>query len=154
MFLDLPRQLQSQEISFSSLLRPTFHQPFAAIGLDAGPIDKSFGIGAPFVVRELVRAGILDSDRISPYCWRPTWRVRKFLQTLGFDTRPDETATADMSRDIHRFVRGQIGDENARFCGDFDLPLQLWTLEQADQSPVGLDMWTGTNKTGEEDEVA
>ena len=62
-----------------------------------------------------------------PYCWSSSRRVRTFLKLLG--AKVGESADKETSRAIHKFVNSQIGDDRARFDGDFDLPLQLITLQ-------------------------
>ena len=107
---------------------------------------------APAGGRELARAGLLQSDRIAPYCWTPSRRVRRHLSEIGFEDRPEESATADMSQDIYRFVCRQIGDDKARFHGDFDLPLQLWIQEHTGRSSPDPDMLADPDDSEEEED--
>lgn len=129
-FLALPHLVATDgSLSFNGLLRPSSYAPLARLGVDAGSLDRALGIGAPFVVRELTRFGVVGpASRMAPYCWVPTRRVREMLCRLGRDG--DLTfGRADQSRSIYAFVRDAVGAERASFHGDFCLPLQIWTLK-------------------------
>ena len=126
LFRRLPSVIRAEgPVSVEDILRPSYAPPFRQLGLEAAPLDSSLRIGVSWLLRELSRHGVYDADDtdlMAPYCWAPTQRVRVFLQELGADCND--------SRSIHDFVRTQIGDERARFAGDFDLPLQLRALSR------------------------
>ena len=99
------------------------------LGLDAARLDRSLGIGANWMIRELVRHGVYearDAMAMAPYCWGATRRVRKLLEHISREAFID-AADKDASRFVFEFIAEQIGHERARFGGDFDLPLQLVT---------------------------
>ena len=126
----LPRIVQREgRMSLDDILRPSYSPRVGPLGLNAAPIDRSLGIGANWLIRELSRHGVYDSveaNLMAPYCWASSNRVRAFLTTL--DPNLDlKTADKDASPAIHDFVSKHMGSERARFDGDFDLPLQLIT---------------------------
>ena len=129
-FRNLPRIINEHgPVSLRDAHKPTYWPPMAPTGLDAAPLDRSLGIGANWMIRELVRYGVYsadDEDLIAPYCWATTRRVRdKVLNPLGADI--GDRADSGASRSIYGFVVKHLGKEQARFNGDFDLPLQLVT---------------------------
>ena len=127
----LPRIVRERgAISLNDVLRPSFSPVIMPLGLDAAPLSRSLGIGTNWTIREMLRQGVYeaqDADRMAPYCWAPSQRVRGLLNALGADV--GERADNEASRAIHRFVVSHLGAERARFIGDFDLPLQLITRE-------------------------
>jgi hypothetical protein len=132
LFRKLPRIAEDRGlISLNDVLRPSYSPVIMPLGLDAAPLIRSIGIGANWMIRELVRFKVYetgDEGLIAPYCWAPSQRVRILLNGLGADV--GEYADKDVSRAIHDFVTTHIGSDRARFDGDFDLPLQLITREE------------------------
>ena len=111
-----------------TILRPSFAPAVQPLGLDATPIDRSLGIGANWLIRELSRNGVYDRSEaklMAPYCWAPVARVRKLLMLL--DPNLILTADKDASPVIHNFMIKHLDAERAQFDGDFDLPLQIVT---------------------------
>jgi hypothetical protein len=131
LFRKLPRIIEDRgAVSLNNLLRPSYSPDVMRLGLDAAPLVRSIGIGANWMIRELLRFGVYDSrddGLIAPYCWAASQRVRTLLNVLGADI--GDRADKDASRMIHEFVTSHIGGDRARFDGDFDLPLQLITRE-------------------------
>ena len=114
--------------SMDVILRPGESALAQQLGMDAAPISRALGIGANWLVRELSRKEVYDSDEarlMAPYCWAPTRRVRLFLTALDPDLYL--TADKDLSPRIYKFVTCHVGVECASFDGDFDLPLQIVT---------------------------
>lgn len=133
----LPGSIREGSGSLDFLLRPSSSSDASRLGADVAPINRSLGIGVNWLIRELVRHGVYrreDEELLAPHCWASTQRVRTFLKSLGAEVgdRPDIA----VSRDIWEFVsegtegtkgtRG-IGRDDARFDGDYDLPLQIVT---------------------------
>ena len=129
--LSLPRIVRRKRAPISSddILRPSYSPDVGPLGLNAAPINRSLGIGVNWLIRELTRHGVYDPDdakSMAPYCWMPSGRVRDLLARLGMsDLSPN--ANPEDSRKIHAFIVNHLGEERARFGGDFDLPLQLIT---------------------------
>ena len=152
-FQNLPRIISEHgPVMLRDAHRPTYWPAMAQPGLDAAPIDRSLGIGANWMIRELVRYGVYsadDVDTIAPYCWATTRRVRRLLKKLDRGAFA-ESANMDASRSVYEFIERHIGHARARFEGDFDLPLQLVTrqayadtltqcFEEAGSEPPDLD---------------
>ncbi len=100
-------------------------------GNDAPPIGRILGIGQTFVVRELLRAKILTNPAMRPYAYVPVRRVRGILQALGCKgiREGGEDRNIENSRSIHSFLFEHLGEEDATFCGDYDLPFLMFDQE-------------------------
>ena len=126
----LPRIIcEHGPVSLRDAHRPTYWPKMERTRLDAAPLDRSLGIGANWMLRELVHYGVYDKDDedlIAPYCWATTRRVRILLNNLQRRAFV-ESADMDASRSVYEFIKKHIGPDRARFDGDFDLPMQLVT---------------------------
>ena len=132
----LPRiaaQRGGDAVSLHDVLRPGQSPLFGELGIEAAPLDRTLGIGINWMIREMLRTGTYDAGDeavMAPYCWMPSRRVReRLLARLPFEDVSDD-ANSDDSRHIHGFVARHIGCDQARFDGDFDLPLQLITKKE------------------------
>lgn len=104
-------------------------------GNDAPPLGKILGIGQTFVVRELLRAGILTNSAMHPYAYVPVRRVRGILQAIGCqgirqggEDRNEDRNIANSNR-IYDFLVKHLGEEDATFFGDYDLPFLMLDKE-------------------------
>ena len=149
----LPRIVRERgAISLNDVLRPADSPVIQPLGLEAAPLNRPLGNGANWLIRECIRNGVYDVDdaaEVALYCWMPSLRVRKLLAKLGM-TDLSEQANKEDSGAIHAFIVNHLGEERARFGGDFDLPLQLVTragyrevlrqcFEQGGLAPPGFD---------------
>ena len=95
-------------------------------GRDAPPVTRTLGIGACFVIRELVRNGHLANNHAHRHCYVPTARVRGLLTRLGCPGLEDGYRSAGerikASAMIHRYLVQHLGEPKSTFHGDFDLP--------------------------------
>jgi hypothetical protein len=126
----LPRIAQDRPISLRDIFTPSSSAIAAEMGIDAAPLARTLGIGANWLVRELLRFGIYDSrytPHLGPYAFASTERVRNLLRELDLAI---EEPFADHSRRIFDFVREQLGEDRAMFLGDLDLPLQIITTRE------------------------
>uniref|UniRef100_B8HYW5 Sacsin/Nov domain-containing protein n=1 Tax=Cyanothece sp. (strain PCC 7425 / ATCC 29141) TaxID=395961 RepID=B8HYW5_CYAP4 len=104
------------------------------IGQGAPPIGSILGIGSTFIVRELVRGGILSNPGMRPYAYVPVRRVRAMLFAIGCSAvRGDSRTTAvDNSMSIYEFLVKHLGEEDATYLGDYDLPFLMLQEEPRD----------------------
>jgi hypothetical protein len=121
-FLSIERFTETFELSEITALRTsTKHQ---GGGLDAPKLTKALGIGACFVLRELVRKHVVTQPLAHPHCYVPSKKIRSFVATLGCHAIHDEE-WINNSRHMYEFIAKHIGDERATFSLSFDLPLIL-----------------------------
>jgi hypothetical protein len=98
---------------------------FQGGGVSAPPLSRVLGMGQCFVLRELVRRGVLTNTHAHPHCFVPVARVRRMLLQMGCDELSQRQRPWEWSRSIHRFLVGHLGAVAATFYGDFDIPLQV-----------------------------
>jgi len=152
----LPRIIREEHrVSLRQLLYPARSDVHMRLGTVAAPIDSPIGFGINWMIRELVYHGFYshgDAEVLAPYCWSARARVRRLLDHLGSNL--GNNADMDASTRIWDFVREHLGEEQADFGGDFDLPLHLITLKknakwlnyicrETGVEPPDLARWTG-----------
>jgi hypothetical protein len=110
----------------TSILKPRTNPAFQGGGPDAPPITRTLGIGAHFVIRELVRNGIVKNENAGRHCFMPTQMIRSLFEELGCDGigshHYDRWSTSGV---IFEFVRSRLGAEKATFCNCFDIPFRF-----------------------------
>jgi hypothetical protein len=114
-----------QHFSLDSVSSPRTSSFFQGGGPDAPPVSEVLGIGQCFIMRELVRHGVLTSAHVYPHCYVPFERTRRVVSRLGGPKLDDSGERRwDRSRRIHDFLRGVL-EHRATFDLCFDLPLWL-----------------------------
>lgn len=111
---------QRERFAMDQILRPAADPHLTGSG-ETAP-ELRLGPGACFVLRELIRWGLLDQQAAHRYCYVPVKRVRDTMATFGCSL--DGHANPEQSIHIHRFLEEHLDDEKALFGKSFDLPLQ------------------------------
>ena len=114
------RQFSLQEITWISR-----SPEFQGSGMDAPQLTRVLGIGQCFVLRELVRNGIITNTKAHRHCYVPVKRVRDLMTYLGC---PDLNRTSrkwELSQKIHRFLYDHLGKDASQFDLSFDIPFQI-----------------------------
>ena len=76
---------------------------------DAPPLGRAIGIGRHFLLRELVRRGVLSNPALHPLCYVPLRRVRLLVSGWG--------GNGESSFGIYKFLAQHLGEEAATFGG-------------------------------------
>lgn len=108
-------------VTYDELLAPRTNPLLQGTDLDAPPMQEALGIGGIFVVRELLRQGVLGNPVLAPLAFVPGRRVRALIEALSGTRLPE--GHGDASRHIHRYLTEELGETRATFLGDYDLPL-------------------------------
>jgi len=111
-----------ERFDLDRVTRPAMSQDFAGGGPSAPPLTRTLGVGACFVVRELVRANVLKSPLAYDHGYVAVGRVRYVLARLGLVDLRGEGASYQHSPRIHQFLCNHLGAERAHFERSFDLP--------------------------------
>lgn len=111
-----------KRFDLDQVTRPAMNPEFAGGGPSAPPLTRALGIGACFVVRELVRTGVLKKDLANDHAFVAIGRVRSVLARLGMTDLHGEAASYRQSPQIHRFLLDHLGPDKAHFDRCFDLP--------------------------------
>ena len=103
-------------ISTVDLFDPRHAAVLSGTGIgDVPRLARALGIGRHFLIRELVRRGVLANVALHPHCYTPIRRVRALVSEWGGD--------GSSSAGIHAFLVEHLGDDASTFGGSFDLPL-------------------------------
>ena len=100
------------------------HQ-FRGSDFDAPPLSRVLGMGQCFVLRELVRKGVITNKHAHRHCYVPSKRVRDLLMSLGCEGLGQSSRKWELSLHIHEFLVVHLGDEAATFQHCFDIPFQI-----------------------------
>jgi hypothetical protein len=119
-FLNVNRM--KKPFGFDDIINPRASSLYSGGGPDAPALTRALGIGACFVMRELLRLGILQQKLAHRYCYVPTTRVCGILETIGCPLIR-MLPTGDRSSGIYHFLVKHMGEEKAIFHRSFDLPL-------------------------------
>lgn len=117
--------------NLDGILKTLTNPVFQGGGIAAPPIDKTLGLGACFVVRELRRKGILKNAQVDPFCYVPVGRVRELCSSLGCSGLNAQGSIND-SKIIYDFLGGHLRQDRVTFDGCYDIPLQI-LAEKDDQ---------------------
>lgn len=143
------------DFQLAQITRPRNSPLFQGGGPDAPSLTRTLGIGANFVVRELMRLKVIENHRAYPYCYMPTQGVRQLLERLGCDGLDDFSASRwERSKVIHAFLVEHMGAEEATFGQCFDIPLWLVARDKVLQLRFfNEDLYTEALPTDDEVEV-
>jgi hypothetical protein len=111
-----------QPFALDQIIAPGTSEFFSGTDLDAPSLARALGMGASFVLRELMRTGILRQPNAYVHCYVAPHRVCVLLEHLGamyLLARP----TADRSSAVHAFLVENMRGADPTFGLAFDLPL-------------------------------
>lgn len=104
-----------QQHQITNVLMPNLDLLLQGAGFESiSPINRTLRKGFNLVVRELLRAKIIDNPEAHTYAYMPAPRVQRVL---------DQLSDYGNSISIYQSLCNAIGEEKAIFDGDFDIPL-------------------------------
>ena len=109
----------------TEITQPRASTLFQGGGISPPPLSSLLGIGACFVVRELVRRNVITNSLAFRHCYVPVKRVRTLLMFLRCSDLDAQSRRYELSSIIHDFLVEHLGGELATFQRDFDIPLQI-----------------------------
>ena len=104
-------------------------------GISASPLRNTLGIGANFVVRELIRNNVIDTPYLREHAYVPCKKVRFLLAEMGCDVSED-VLRHQRSPMIAQFIEEKIGKDKATFYGDYDIPLRIFAKDRTLQNTL------------------
>jgi hypothetical protein len=124
LFLDLQRRRDRFDLGLVQM--PYADPDQQGGGISAAALPKTLGKGANFVVRELIRLGIIsDGSSVREHAFVPYIGVLRLLWDLGCTDIKNLPVLRQAPR-ISAFVHQHLNDpEQATFCRDFDIPLRI-----------------------------
>ena len=97
------------------------------------PLD----MGLHWVLRELVRLGIIQGDHLLPDCWVPSRQVLNFLERFGYET-PTGSSNSEKARSVFAFMAEKMNTNNPHLHYSFDIPLRHVASDENLQREIGL----------------
>lgn len=127
-FLSINRR---QEFSFDHILSLRTDPALQGGGPDAPSLSRVLGMGACFVLRELVRKSMITNAHAFRYCYTPVKRLKRLLSNIGLsDIEANPSPHWVVSKIIYDNLSNLIGEEKATFLNDFDIPLLIVSERQ------------------------
>jgi len=122
-----------RHFDLNDLTNPRLATDLSGGGVDAPPLR--IGIGANFVIRELVRLELINpTEYVLPHCFVPRANVRRIMMQLGCHDL--QNSNYAYSRQIYQFLEDQFSKleiaENPIFQNCFDIPFELYISENPD----------------------
>lgn len=117
-----------EEFRLEQVTRPAVSTIFQGTSIVAPPLSRALGIGACFVLRELIRRNVISNPLAHAHCYVPHLRVRRLVGWIAEGSAGDAVwggPRCDGSRDIHRVLLQYLGNSRCHFDQCFDIPLQL-----------------------------
>ena len=103
--------------ALNTILAPRSNPHFQGGGIDAPPLTRTLKVGSHLVIRELLHHRVLRTPFAIPHAYAPIARVRNFFGALG--------TAVDTSEQIHQILTDHLGEDEATFSGDYDIPLRI-----------------------------
>lgn len=96
---------------------------------DVPPLNKTLKKGYPLVVRELLRLGAItdrnEIDEKTKFAYTPSPKLLGLFEALGHNLNASELGEYNISEIIYKILCKSLGEEQAIFGGDYDIPLQI-----------------------------
>ena len=103
--------------ALNTTLAPRSNPHFQGGGIDAPPLTRTLKVGSHLVIRELLHHRVLRTPFAIPHAYAPIARVRNFFGAFG--------TAVDTSEQIHQILTDHLGEDEATFSGDYDIPLRI-----------------------------
>ena len=107
----------------------------AGRNFDAPPFPLD--MGRHWVMRELVRLGVVRADHLLPDCWVPSRRLITFLSRFGLQVE-DGASNSVKAQLTSRFLQAKLQDD-PHLCYCFDIPLLHVATDEQLQQDLGLE---------------
>ena len=121
------------------LLSPRIDEALTGAGqhFDAPPAPLNMGLH--WVLRELVRLGVLQGTHLFPDCWVPAERILRLLQPLGLEFPDTSSTNPEKAQLISDFLAAELKTEQPHLHLAFDIPLLHIDSSMKLRARFGLD---------------
>ncbi len=103
------------------LLSPLVDEALTGAGQSFDAPPAPLNIGLHWVLRELVRVGVIDGNHIYQDCWFPSDQLIRFIQPLGL--KIIDSSNHEKSRSIFEFLKIELKTEYPTLHKSFDIPI-------------------------------
>ena len=112
-----------ESFALDTVLAPRSNPKFQGGGIEAPPLTRTLKLGCHLVVRELLHHCVLQSPLAVPHAYAPISRVQDFFR--AFDV------SIDTSENVHQLLKDHLGEDEATFNGDYDIPLRIISADDS-----------------------
>ena len=115
-------------INLAQITAPAINPAFQGSPLNAPPLN--LGIGVNFVIRELVRLGVIHpTNQVIQHCFVPRYNVRRLLTRLGCSglDNPNPTYSGFISSFLAEKINELSLNISPTFENAFDIPFELYS---------------------------
>ena len=108
----------------SCLLAPRVDEALTGAGqqFDAPPAPLNMGLH--WVLRELVRLGVLEGDHLLPDCWVPSEQLLRFLRPLGLHVLDNDASNSEKAKAVFDFLASELKTKTPHLHRAFDIPFR------------------------------
>lgn len=117
------------------LLSPSIDPTLQGSGIEAPTLSGMLRQGQYLVIRELLRTGVIKSEIARKFAYAPRQNVKELV--FGYDDN-------QTSEEIHEQLVTELGEEQACFDGDYDIPLQVIAMNEGARR--ALRSWMSKNE--------
>ena len=111
------------DFTLDHVTSPRTSAVFSGGGPDAPPLDQIVGVGQCFIMRELVRQGLIRNPAAHRWCFVPLRQVRELVARIGGPEWSGVGHPWSFSAKIHEFLSEHLDDPSLKL--GFDIPLRL-----------------------------
>ena len=129
-YLDVYRRLlqsagrrKADQYRVTSLLAPRVDEALTGTGLRFDAPPAPLHLGLHWVLRELVRLGVIDGEHLYADCWVPSRQVVEFLGRFGLEPM-DTMSNAEKAQSVADFMAEKTGVDLPHLHRAFDIPIR------------------------------
>lgn len=115
---------QPELLKVARLLAPRVDDALTGAGQNFDAPPAPLNMGVHWILRELVRLGVVKGEHVFPACWVPSRQVLDFLHPLGMATQDSNAPNADKAQAIFDFLATELDTEAPHLHLAFDIPLR------------------------------
>ncbi len=119
LFLSIDRF--DEPFSLELILTPRANPHYQGTDFDTPPLNRTLRVGAHLVVRELLHHGVIRNPLADTHAYAPIERIQDLFERFGI--------RVERSKDIYEHLEKHLGPEQARFNGDYDIPLRILAVD-------------------------
>ena len=133
------RQHEAMAYGIDLLLAPRANPSFRGAGTQFDAPPAPLDMGRHWVLRELVRLGVIEGEHLYPDCWMPSEQVLGLLDRVGFVRPDDALSNPEKARAIFAFMVSELGTASPNLHRAFDIPLRYVASDQDLRRRFGLE---------------
>ncbi len=111
----------------AGMLAPNTDSVMSGSGQNAPSVQRSLKLGQHVVARELLRCNVIAGETARSLAFKPGLSVKTFFGMIGFDQLDGDDVG---SHHIYRVLCEELGDDDATFDGDYDIPLIIMARDR------------------------